>query len=137
MKQLVKDEGNVVLEFIGIALFFIVPLIYIAIQCSIAANQFLAVTNSANAAVRTFVVQSSENRSFSSAKQAFVATLEAQHLNSRAFKMRITCSAHPCLRHSNFVSVKVAGELKIRVPLITHLSIPIQASQTLQVGGIQ
>jgi hypothetical protein len=60
MKLFTSNEGNVIVEFIGITVALLVPLSIIANSSIMAANAYLSADISARTAARAFVVSSKQ-----------------------------------------------------------------------------
>jgi hypothetical protein len=110
------DEGNVVVEFIGITVALLIPLSIISSSCIQVANAYLSTEVSARTAARAFVISSNDTVGTRAAKLAAGTT--SQDLNSRGGSptTRITCTKNPCLTPGGFVTVKVTKEVKLNLP---------------------
>ena len=60
MRRIKTDDGNVIVEFIGITVALLVPLSIIASSSIMVANAYLSTDVSARTAARAFVVSSSD-----------------------------------------------------------------------------
>jgi hypothetical protein len=110
------DEGNVVVEFIGITVALLIPLTIISSSCIQVANSYLSAEVSARAAARAFVVSSNDTLGARAAKVS--AGFTSQNLSSSepSSTTRITCTKNPCLTPGGFVTVKVSKEVKLSLP---------------------
>jgi hypothetical protein len=116
MRRVKADDGNVIVEFIGITVALLVPLSIIASSSIMVANAYLSTDVSARTAARAFVVSSSDasgNRVASAA-----AGLVSQDFDARdaAITTKITCSKNPCLSPGGFVTIRVSKEVKLNLP---------------------
>lgn len=116
MRRIKTDDGNVIVEFIGITVALLVPLSIIASSSIMVANAYLSTDVSARTAVRAFVVSSSDAIGSRAANSA--AGLIAQDFDSRdaAITTKITCSKNPCLSPGGFVTVRVSKEVRLNLP---------------------
>lgn len=116
MRRPKSDEGNVIVEFIGITVALLVPLSIIASSSIIVANAYLSTDISARTAARAFVVSSSDSNGSRAAHSA--AGLVAQDFEelNRSITMKITCTKNPCLSPGGYVTVKVSKEVKLNLP---------------------
>lgn len=116
MRRTKVEDGNVIVEFIGITVALLVPLSIIASSSILVANAYLATDVSARTAARAFVVSSSDANGSRAANSA--AGLIAQDFDSRdaAITTKITCSKNPCLSPGGFVTVRVSKEVRLNLP---------------------
>jgi hypothetical protein len=116
MRRTTVEDGNVIVEFIGITVALLVPLSIIANSSILVANAYLATDVSARTAARAFVVSSSDASGSRAANSA--AGLIAQDFDSRdaAITTKITCSKNPCLSPGGFVTVRVSKEVRLNLP---------------------
>lgn len=116
MRIIKSDQGNVIVEFIGITVALLVPLSIIANSSIMVANAYLSSDISARTAARAFVVSSSDASGSRAANSA--AALVAQDFDSRnsAITTKISCSKNPCLSPGGFVTVKVSKEVALNLP---------------------
>ena len=116
MRIIKSDQGNVIVEFIGITVALLVPLSIIANSSIIVANAYLSTDISARTAARAFVVSSSDASGSRSANSA--AALVAQDFDSRnsGITTKISCSKNPCLSPGGFVTVRVSKEVALNLP---------------------
>jgi hypothetical protein len=110
------EDGNVIVEFIGITVALLVPLSIIANSSILVANAYLATDVSARTAARAFVVSGSEASGSRAAISA--AGLVAQDFDSRnsAMTTKISCSKNPCLSPGGFVTVRVSKQVSLNLP---------------------
>jgi hypothetical protein len=116
MRRVKADDGNVIVEFIGITVALLVPLSIIASSSIMVANAYLATDVSARTAARAFVISSSDASGSRAANSA--AGLIAQDFDSHnaAITTKITCSKNPCLSPGGFVTVRVSKEVRLNLP---------------------
>ena len=116
MKLFTSNEGNVIVEFIGITVALLVPLSIIANSSIMVANAYLSADISARTAARAFVVSSSDSSGSRAANSA--AELVANDFDSRNQEIttKISCSKKPCLSPGGFVTVIVSKIVKLDLP---------------------
>jgi hypothetical protein len=116
MRRVKADDGNVIVEFIGITVALLVPLSIIASSSIMVANAYLSTDVSARSAARAFVVSSSDASGSRAANSA--AELLAQDFDSHnaAITTKIICSKNPCLSPGGFVTVRVSKEVRLNLP---------------------
>ena len=116
MKLFTSNEGNVIVEFIGITVALLVPLSIIANSSIMVANAYLSADISARTAARAFVVSSSDESGSRAANSA--AELVANDFDSRNQEIttKISCSKKPCLSPGGFVTVIVSKKVKLDLP---------------------
>lgn len=116
MRRTKVEDGNVIVEFIGITVALLVPLSIIANSSIMVANAYLSSDISARTAARAFVLSSSDASGSRAANSA--AALVAQDFDSRnsAITTKISCSKNPCLSPGGFVTVKVSKEVALNLP---------------------
>jgi len=129
MRRTKVEDGNVIVEFIGITVALLVPLSIIANSSISVANAYLATDVSARTAARAFVVSSSDASGSRAANSA--AGLIAQDFDSRdaAITTKITCSKNPCLSPGGFVTVRVSKEVRLNLPIAFGSRSVVVASQ--------
>ena len=116
MKLFTSNEGNVIVEFIGITVALLVPLSIIANSSIMVANAYLSADISARTAARAFVVSSSDESGSRAANSA--AELVANDFDSlnQEITTKISCSKKPCLSPGGFVTVIVSKKVKLDLP---------------------
>jgi hypothetical protein len=116
MRPVKSDDGNVIVEFIGITVALLVPLSIIANSSIMVASAFLSTELSARTAARAFVVSNSDAGGSRAANSA--AGLVAQDLDAHngPIKTKIFCSKKPCLSPGGYVTVRVSKEVVLNLP---------------------
>ena len=129
MKLFTSNEGNVIVEFIGITVALLVPLSIIANSSIMVANAYLSADISARTAARAFVVSSSDSSGSRAANSA--AELVANDFDSRNQEIttKISCSKKPCLSPGGFVTVIVSKKVKLDLPRALGSSSVVVTSQ--------
>ena len=134
MTKISNDGGNVVVEYIAIALFLIVPILWIAVQCSIVARTYLEVVSISNSAARVYALQSNDKIGLGAVKKVLSEESAVSGIQLKRFSLKVKCSNRPCLVPGNFVTVSISGTKQVSFPFFSGISIPIRSSQTIEVG---
>lgn len=116
MKTWNHDDGNVIIEFIGVTVSLLVPLAIIASACISVAGGYLSTDISARSAVRAFVV--SEDEITAKRNAISTARLVADDFDGRRPNVatKISCTKRPCLSPGGFVTVKVSRDIVLNLP---------------------
>lgn len=113
-----NENGNVIVEFIGITVSLLVPLSIIASACIAVASGYLSTDVSARTAARAFVTSPTD----AIAKKNAISTaqLSAEDFDSSKSRIstKISCSKKPCLSPGGFVTVKVNRDVSLNLPRI-------------------
>ena len=116
MRFLTSEDGNVIVEFIGVTVALLVPLSIIANSSIVVANAYLAADVSARTAARAFVVSSSDANATRAANAAAGHVSQDFHSQSNAISTKISCTDNPCLSPGGYVTVKVSKKVKLNLP---------------------
>jgi hypothetical protein len=136
MSKTSNDEGNVLVEFIGVIVALLVPISIIAGACVSIAQSYLATDVSARTASRAFVVSSSEARARTNSKSAALVALN--DLDTASALVAISCSKTPCLTPGSYVTVKVSRKVKLQLPMkLGARSIFVSAQHTAVVDELR
>lgn len=103
-----SESGSAIVEFIGISIVLMVPLIFLASIVTLTARGTIAADASARAAARIFVISSSDS---AARKQVnvVIARIVADHgLATSAQKVSIRCESKPCLSLGSAVTITVS-----------------------------
>jgi hypothetical protein len=116
VRRIKADNGNVVVEFIGITVALLVPLSIIASSSTSVANAYLSTDVSARTAARAFVVSSSDAGGIRAANSAAGLVAQDFDAHNAAITTKVTCSKNPCLSPGGFVTVRVSKEVALNLP---------------------
>lgn len=116
MIRIKADNGNVIVEFIGITVALLVPLSIIASSSISVANAYLSTDVSARTATRAFVVSSSDASGIRAANSAAGLVAKDFDAHNAAITTKVTCSKNPCLSPGGFVTVRVSKEVALNLP---------------------
>jgi hypothetical protein len=132
------EEGNVIVEFIGITISLLVPISIIASACVSIASSYLSSDIAARTAVRAFVISTDE----ATAKKNAVSTarLVSDEYDSRKSSVltKISCTRRPCLSPGGFVTVKVSRDVALNLPRVFgSREITVTSQHTLVVDELR
>lgn len=135
------DEGSSVIEFLGLSLVLLVPLVYLVLVLGRIEAATFAGEGAAREAARTYVVADSADEGAERAIAAAGIALQDQGFDDDpAQALTITCSTSPCLAPGS----DVAARIDIRVPLpfvpgfvrdVVPLEIPVSAERVAPVDA--
>ena len=126
-----SDDGNVILEFIGVVVALVVPLTFIAGACISVSQTYLATDAAARAASRAFVSASTDSRAQANARSAARIIMQDHGVLDTTLSTTISCSKTPCLLPSSYVTVVVKRNVKISLPSIFgNRYVTVKASHT-------
>ena len=132
-----RSDGNVLIEFIFIAVLIMVPLSLMAPSVYYLSNNFLAMSNAVRSGTRMLAISAD----FQSGKQKTSLIIRKELLQAgldpNLFQIQVTCSEQACLSPGGFVTVKLSGASSLHNPLLDSISVPISVSQTIEVSGLQ
>ncbi|WP_435735436.1 pilus assembly protein [Cellulosimicrobium sp. PMB13] len=128
------ERGNAVVEFLGVALVLLVPVMYLVLTLGRVQAATFAVEGSAREAARAFVTAPSSADGASRAVAAVGIALGDQGFTEvdPAAALAVTCSAQPCLQPGS----EVAAHVRVEVPLplvpafvrdAVPLAVPVEA----------
>ena len=130
-RLLAETAGSASIEFLGVGLLLLVPLVYLVLTLAALQSGALAAEGAARQAARSFVLAATEDEAAARAGRAVQFTLTDYGVDPAAAEVRIECSPDPttCLSRRALVTVTVG----IRVPL--PLAPPVMDVETpLSVG---
>lgn len=133
-----SEEGNVLVEFIGLIVALLIPISIIAGACVSIAQSYLATDISARSASRAFVVSSNEARAVTNSRRAAAATFKDFDISKSSASVAISCSKVPCLTPGGYVTVKVSRKVNLQLPLkLGPRSILVSAQHTAVVDELR
>lgn len=108
------DDGSSVIEFLGLSLILLVPLVYLVLTLGRLEAATFATEGAAREAARTYVGSDSAEEGAARAVAAVGIALRDQGFHDDpARALTLTCSALPCLAPGSDVSARI----EVRVPL--------------------
>ena len=138
MRKISSDEGNVLVEFIGVIVALLIPISTIAGAATSIAQSYLATDVSARAASRAFVVSSSESRAKTNSRHAALVAFNDVDNSRSSASVAISCSKTPCLTPGGYVTVKVSRKVNLQLPMrFGARSILVSAKHTAVVDELR
>ncbi len=135
------ESGSASIEFFGVGLLLLVPLIYLVLTLSALQTAALAVDGAARQATRIFVQGESVGDSRAAAARAIEVTLADYGVDAAGADVDISCRPRPsaCLTRRGFVTVTI--RVVVRLPLAPPVldlalpaGLPVSATATEQVS---
>ncbi|MBO3103739.1 pilus assembly protein [Cellulomonas fengjieae] len=133
------DDGSSVVEFLGLSVVLIVPLVYLVLTLGRLEAATFAVEGAAREAARTYVAAEGADAGTQRAVAAVGIALRDQGFDDDpADALTLTCSAEPCLAPGS----DVAARIEVRVPLpfvpsfvraVVPLEVPVSAERVAPV----
>lgn len=136
------DEGNAIVEFLGVALLLLVPVVYLVLTLGTLQAGAFAVDGAAREAARAFATAVDDTDGRARADSAVALALADQGLapDRAPGALRLACSADPCRTPGASVTVTV----EVAVPLpgvpgwlqdVVPLSVPVSATATAAIDA--
>jgi hypothetical protein len=128
------ERGNAVVEFLGVALVLLLPLLYLVLTVGRVQAATFAVEGAAREAARAFVTAPSSAEARSRAGAAVMIALDDQGFQGTepADALSLACSTSPCLEPGGEVAAYV--RLDVPLPLVpafvrgaVPLSVPVES----------
>ena len=133
------DEGSSIIEFLGLAVVLLIPLVYLVLTLGRLEAATFAAEGAARDAARTFVVADGSDEGTQRAIAAVGIALRDQGFDDDpAQVLTLTCSTSPCLAPGS----DVAARVDVRVPLpfvptfvrdVVPLELPVSAERVAPV----
>jgi hypothetical protein len=118
VRRLVPDNGNVIVEFIGVTIALLIPLSIIASSCIQVANAYLLTEASARTAARAYAISKNDTVGASAANSAAGLIADDFGTNDSAIKTKIFCTMKPCLTPGGFVTVSISKQVRLDLPRV-------------------
>ncbi|OLT54374.1 pilus assembly protein TadE [Cellulosimicrobium sp. CUA-896] len=127
------ERGNAVVEFLGVALVLLLPLLYLVLTVGRVQAATFAVEGAAREAARAFVTAPSSAEARARAGAAVAIALEDQGFDEGpSDTLTVACSTSPCLEPGSDVAAHV--RLDVPLPLVpafvrdaVPLSVPVES----------
>ena len=137
--RLTGEDGSSVIEFLGLSLVLLIPLVYLVLTLGRLEAAMFASEGAAREAARTYVAADSADEGAERAAAAVGIALRDQGFDDDpATALLLTCSAVPCLAPGSAVSARI----EVRVPLpfvpsfvrdVIPLEVPVSAERVAPV----
>ena len=135
------DEGSALVEFLGISLVLLVPIVYLVLVLGRIQAATFAAEGAAREAARVYVAADDSRQGAARAATAVAIALEDQGFDDASEQaLRVRCSADPCLTPG----AEVAATVQVRVPLpfvpsfvgdVIPLEVPVTAERVAPVDA--
>ena len=113
-ERVTRDDGSSVVEFLGLSVVLLVPLVYLVVTLGRLEAATFATEGAAREAARTYVAADGADEGAARAIAAVGIALRDQGFHDDpATALTLTCSAVPCLAPGSDVSARI----EVRVPL--------------------
>lgn len=129
------ERGSAMVEFLGVALILLIPLVYLVVTLGRVQAAAFAAEGAAKDAVRAMVTAESSAAGAARAEAAVGIALRDQGFDRGSGMLSLECSASPCLTPGGAVSAVVRVEVPL--PLLPDvvrgwvpLSVPVEATRT-------
>lgn len=132
-----RCEGNVLVEFVFIALGIMVPICLVITSAYSLASNFLALSNAARSATRMLAIAEDAQSGRQKATLIIRKQLQQAGLNPNWYQIQVTCTQRPCLTPAGFVTIKISGNSRLHAPFLDSVTVPLSVSQTMEVSGLQ
>lgn len=132
-----SDSGNVIVEFVGIAIGMLIPVIFVATGCWNIAQAHLALRDAAVSSARGFVLSSTESQGYGRMNSIVNDIVADYGISPQNVVRTATCSTSNCVARGTLVTVRVRYNVKFSIPIFGNYSIPISDTHTEQVDEVQ
>lgn len=129
------ERGSAMVEFLGVALILLIPLVYLVVTLGLVQAAAFAAEGAAKDAVRAMVTAESSAAGAARAESAVGIALTDQGFDGESGALSLECSTSPCLMPGGAVSAIVRVEVPL--PLLPDavrgwvpLSVPVEATRT-------
>jgi hypothetical protein len=110
------DEGNVIVEFIGVLMALVMPITIIASVSVSISQSYLATEVASRAASRAFVISNTETNARKHAYAVAKVAMQDHGAFDNSVVTKISCSNSPCLSPSGYVTVTVQRQVLLALP---------------------
>lgn len=133
-----SENGNVVVEFIGVVVALLIPLTVITGAAIEVSRSYIATDVAARAGSRSFVVSNSDSAGRSHAISAVRVAMEDHGVWNSSVSTKYVCSESPCLSPGGYVKVTVSQPVQLSLPAsLGSRTIVLQSSHTSVVDEIR
>lgn len=127
------DRGSAVVEFLGISLILLIPLVYLVLTLAKVQGASYAVEGAARDATRAYLIAPDEQTAAERAVAVVRVALQDQGIEPDAADLAVVCSAAACLTPDETVSATVTTAVSLPgapAALGEKLSITVSATST-------
>ena len=132
------NEGNVIVEFIGITVALLIPISIVASASLTIAQSYLATDIAARNGSRAFVISSNDSNANQDARSAANLAMQDHKALDGQVSIATTCTKNPCLTPGGFVTVTVSRKIDLSLPInLGSRSVVVSAQHTAIVDELR
>lgn len=132
-----SDYGNVVVEFTGIAIGMLIPVLFIATGCWNIAEGHLALRDAATSSARGFVLAHSRPQAVNRMNLIVNDIVSDYGINPKSVSRKYSCSSNSCTTAGTQVTVNLRYNIKFTIPIFGTFNIPISDTHTEQIDEVK
>lgn len=132
------DDGNVIIEFIGITVALLIPISIVASASLTVAQSYLATDIAARNGSRAFVISSNDATASKNARSAAKLAMQDHNALDENVFVSSACTKNPCLTPGGFVTVTVSRHIDLSLPInLGSRSVQVSAQHTAIVDELR
>ena len=132
------DDGNVIVEFIGVTVALLIPISIVASTSLIVAQSYLATDIAARNGSRAFVISRNDATANQDARSAANLAMQDHKALDENVSVHTTCTKNPCLTPGGFVTVTVSRQIDLSLPInLGSRSVLVSAQHTAIVDELR
>ncbi|MFM1777591.1 MAG: hypothetical protein RL741_209 [Actinomycetota bacterium] len=132
------DDGNVIIEFIGVTVALLIPISIVASASLIVAQSYLATDIAARNGSRAFVISSNDATANQDARSAANLAMQDHKALDENVSVSTVCTKNPCLTPGGFVTVTVSRQIDLSLPInLGSRSVLVSAQHTAIVDELK
>ena len=132
------EEGNVIVEFIGITVALLIPISIIASASLTIAQSYLATDIAARNGSRAYVISGNDAIANHDARSAANLAMQDYKALDEHVSVSISCTRSPCLTPGGFVTVSVSRQIDLSLPVnLGSRSVLVSAQHTAIVDELR
>jgi len=133
-----SDNGNVIVEFIGVTVALLIPISIVASASLTIAQSYLATDVAARNGSRAFVISNNDATANNDARSAANLSMQEHKALDENFSVSTACSKNPCLTPGGFVTVTVSRQIDLNLPInLGSRSVLVSAQHTAIVDELR
>ena len=133
-----SDGGNVIIEFIGVAVALLIPISIVSGASLTIAQSYLATDVAARNGSRAFVTSTNDISANNDAKSAAKLAMQDHNALDDRVEIRTICTKRPCLTPGGYVNVIVSRQVELSLPInLGSRSIKVSAQHTAIVDELR
>lgn len=125
-----NTHGNVVVEFVGVVVGLMLPLVYVGSACWDVARVQLALRTAAHSGSRAYVLSPNARVATSRLGTVVSTALQDAGVSATGTIRRVSCSQTPCLTPGGYVTVSLTRPVAVAVPVLGTWTVRMTASDT-------